>query len=329
MNFSDLYGHETIKKSLELAIAQDRISNAYVFEGIEGVGKKLCARIFSKALVCESKNPPCDSCSMCIKANANTLPDIVTVIKSADKTQIGVDNVREQVISEAYLKPRCARRKIFIIEQGDILSDEAQNALLKILEEPPSYVTFIICVTSKEKLLPTVLSRSQTVSFFPLPCETVEKYINDKAISSPDEAKIISKISKGSIGVARELLLDDAKRERIEKSVACLLDLKNNSLSIKQMTEYLTQEKDNVQEIIEYLLTFLRDSVLVETGLSDKVVFSNHLSDIRAFTQNLTKKKLISAHDKLSRLSISLKQNLNFKATVSEAVMRVWEDFHD
>ncbi|MBQ3181787.1 MAG: DNA polymerase III subunit, partial [Clostridia bacterium] len=280
MNFSSLYGHESVKSRLGLAITQDKISNAYVFEGSDGVGKKLCARIFAQSLVCESKEPPCGVCKACIQAKAKTLPDIITVEKDADKTQIGVDNVREQVIAEVYLKPSFANRKIFIIEQGDILSVEAQNALLKVLEEPPEYVTFIICVTSKEKLLPTVLSRSQTVSFFPLSTETVEKYIKDNEKSDVD-TKIIAKLSRGSIGTAKALISDDAKMARIEKSIQCILNLKKNALSVREMTTFLTEEKENITEILDFSLAFLRDCVLLKTDLLENIIFSDHLSDMR------------------------------------------------
>lgn len=328
MNFSCLYGHETVKKRLGLAITQDKISNAYVFEGNPGVGKKLCAHIFANALVCESDNPPCGVCSFCIQAKAKTLPDIIVVEKNSDKTQIGVDNVREQVISEVYIKPRNARRKIFIVEQGDTLSTEAQNALLKVLEEPPEYVTFIICVTSKEKLLPTVLSRSQTVSFFPLSAETVEKYIKENEKTDKD-IKTIAKLSRGSIGVAKDLLSDESKMARIEKSIKCILNLSKNSFSVRQMTEFLSEEKENVTEIIDYCLAFLRDCVLLKTELTENIIFSDYISNMRVFTQNLGKKELISAFDKLTELKLSLSQNLNFNATVSSAVVSIWEELHD
>lgn len=328
MSFSCLYGHETIKKRLGLAITQDKISNAYVFEGNPGVGKKLCANIFAKALVCESENPPCGVCSLCVQANAGTLPDIITLKKDADKTQIGVDNVREQVISEVYIKPRNARRKIFIIEQGDILSIEAQNALLKVLEEPPEYVTFIICVTSKEKLLPTVLSRSQTVSFFPLSADVVEQYIKDNEKDTTD-AKTIAKLARGSIGMAKDLLFDESKMARIEKSIKCILNLSKNSLYVREMTDFLTEEKENITEVLDYCLTFLRDCVLLKSGLSENIIFSDYISDMRVFTQNLRKKELIRAFDILSELKISLSQNLNFNATVSSAVVSIWEELHD
>ena len=330
MNFSQLYGHETVKRSLELSISQDRISNAYVFEGIEGVGKKLCAKIFSQALVCESKEDvPCGKCSLCIQAQAMTLPDIIYLKKDKDKASIGVENVRQQIIAEAYLKPRNAGRKVFVIEEGDLLSVEAQNALLKVLEEPPYYVTFIICVTSKEKLLSTVLSRSQTVTFFPLSCDTVAQYLADRGDVAPDDIQLISKLSMGSIGTAISLCADNTKKDRMDKSITALINLKKNALRIREMVDFLTEEKENITEIIGYLTTFLRDCVLVKTDLSENVVFSQKVSDMQVFSQDLSKKKLISAFDKLNDLKVKLKQNLNFNATVSETVMRIWEDFHD
>lgn len=328
MIFENLYGHETVKESLGRSLACDRISNAYVFEGIEGVGKKLCAKLFSQALVCET-HTACGVCPMCVQARASTHPDIITLKKDKDKASVGVDNVREQIISEVYLKPRNAARKIFIIDAGDELSVEAQNALLKVLEEPPSYVTFIICVTSKEKLLSTVLSRSQTVTFFPLSTDEVSQYLTKNHDIEPDSAETIAKLSQGSIGVARELCSDSNKQARIEKSINALINLKKNSLRLREMVEFLTEEKENITEIIDYLMTFLRDCVMVKTNMERSCVFAGRLSDIRVFAADISKKKLISAFDKLSGLKVSLKQNLNFNATVSEAVMRVWEDFHD
>lgn len=328
MIFEGLLGHETVKESLGRAIAQDRISNAYVFEGAPGVGKKLCAKLFSQALVCET-GTACGTCSMCVQATASTLPDIITLRKDQDRASVGVDNVREQIISEVYLKPRNARRKIFIIDSGDELSTEAQNALLKVLEEPPSYVTFIICVTAKEKLLSTVLSRSQIVSFFPLSTATVCDYLTKNYDMAQSTAETIAKLSCGSIGTAQELCNNPDRQARIEKSINALINLKKNSQKLREMVDFLTAEKENITEIIDYFMTFLRDCVMVKTDCAELCVYSDKLSDMRVFTADISKKQLISAFDKLNNLKLSLKQNLNFNATVSEAVMRIWEDFHD
>lgn len=329
MNFNNILGHEVVKQSLTNDIIKQRISNAYIFEGIEGVGKRLCARIFSCALVCKEVDSPCGKCPICIQAKSGTLPDIVYVTKDKDKASISVDNIREQVISEVYLKPMNASRKIFIIELGDILSTEAQNALLKVLEEPPSYVTFIICVTSKEKLLPTVLSRSQTITFFPVSTDIVCDFLMKTYCLEYNDAYSLAKLSGGSIGVAKKLQEDTLKKVRIDKSIALLINLKKNSVCIREMVDFLSEERENIQEIIEYLMTFIRDCIMIKTNLAENTVFLNKVSQIRVFCDDISKKRLVLAFDRLSNLKLKLKQNLNFNATVSETIMRLWEDFHD
>ncbi len=328
MKFNELSGHDTIKRSLLHAIAQDRIGNAYIFEGAPGVGKSLCAKIFAQSLVCEGNDVPCGECISCRQAEAGVLPDIIFLKKAKNESSFSVDDVREQIISDAYIKPRTAKRKVFVIDSADDLNVASQNALLKVLEEPPSYVTFIICVTAKESLLSTVLSRSQVVTFFPLPEETVKERLLSLGASN-DAAKAFARLSQGSPGVAEELLKNPEKCEKIKKSIDAFMSLSKGAIKVRETVEFLTEEKENISEIIRYVLTFLRDCVMVKCGLETSVVFVDRLSDIRVFTENIPKARLISAFDKLCDLTVKLNQNLNFNATVSETVVRIWEDFHD
>ncbi len=329
MTFDDFRGHETVKHSLLGAILSDRVSNAYVFEGISGVGKKLCAKIFAQALVCCGENPPCGQCDPCRQAQVGVLPDIIYLKKKTGEASVGVDDIREQIIPEVFIKPRATKRKVFVIEQGDELNDACQNALLKVLEEPPDYVTFIICVTSKEKLLPTVLSRSQSVTFFPLSEEVVTDYVMDNYDIDEKSAKIYARLAQGSIGQAKALAEDSTKYEKIQKATDAVISLKKKSVTIREVVEYLTEEKENIAEILQYFMTFLRDCVLIKSDMEQQVVFADKISEIRVFVSDIPKARLISAFDKLCDLNVRLKQNLNFNASVSETVMRIWEDFHD
>lgn len=326
MRFDDLSGHETIKYRLMSAVSQDRIGNAYIFEGASGVGKSLCAKIFAQALVCENTDAPCGMCDACRQAETGVLPDIIYLKKAKNESSFSIDDVREQIIGEAYIKPRVAKRKVFVIDSADDLNLASQNALLKVLEEPPSYVTFIICVTAKEKLLSTVLSRSQVVTFFPLPEETLKEHLVSLGADG-DTAEIFARLSQGSLGVAKDLFENPQKCEKIKKTIDCFISLRGGAVKIREMVDFLTEEKENISEIIQYFLIFLRDCVMAKCGLSDCVVFVDRISDIKAF--DIPKKKLISAFDKLCGLTVKLNQNLNFNATVSETVMRIWEDFHD
>lgn len=329
MSFTEVYGNTAAKKSLEQAVLKKRISNSYVIEGIKGVGKKLLADIFARALVCESEDKkPCGTCSGCRKALTKNHPDIVILKKAEDKASIGVEEVREQILKEVHLKPYLAQRRVFFIGDGDLLSPEAQNALLKVLEEPPSYVTFLICVTKQEKLLDTVLSRSQVVSMFPLACDEVKMYLDEKN-GENEKNKLFARLSQGSIGTALSLLSDENTEKLFEESIRALTSLKNRAENIHEMTAFLIAEKENIQTVIDFCQTFLRDCVLLKTGMEGQVIYENKLSEMRVFTDGIPKKRLVSAFDRLTDFRGRLKQNLNFSASASETVMRIWEDFHD
>jgi len=330
MGFEALYGNEPAKTSLQKALGSGRIANAYVFCGKSGVGKRLLADLFARALVCEGagKARPCDQCSACIKARSKNHPDIVSLTKSAARASIGVDDIREQILQEVYLKPYLADRRVFIIEDGDILSVEAQNALLKILEEPPSYVTFILLVTEKDKLLDTVLSRSQLISFFPLAVSEVCAYLKE-TYGDNENNEMIARLSQGSIGTAVALLKDEAKMALFEKSVQHMLRLKGSAVSVREMVDFLLDERENIQEITDFLLTFLRDCVFLLSGASNHLIYVSKASQMRVFIKDISKKSLVKAFDRLTDLKLRLKQNLNYNAAVFETVMRVWEDFHD
>lgn len=329
MGFDELWGNDLIKISLKKAIDSGHISNSYVFEGISGVGKRLCSDIFARALVCESKDSkPCDTCSACIKAKSKNHPDIIRITRTPGKSSVGVGDVREQILSEIYLKPYLANRRIILVENGDDLSVEAQNALLKVLEEPPENVTFVICVTRQDRLLDTVLSRSCVMTFFPLPESTVKNYLTDK-FANDEKIIFSSALSQGSIGAAMTFMTDDTTENLFTETIKHLCNLKLNAVKMRETVDFFIEKKESINEVTDFMLTFLRDCVFVKSDICDCVIYKNKISDMRVFADNIDKKALVSAFDRLIDFKLRLKQNLNFNASVSETVMRVWEDFHD
>lgn len=332
MGFDKLYGNEPVKKSLIKALETGHISNSYVFEGIAGVGKRFCADIFAGALVCENNAGngvgPCGVCSACVKAASKNHPDIIRLERMSGKTSVGVDEVREQILSEVFLKPYLARRRVFIIGDGDLLSVEAQNALLKVLEEPPEYVTFMICVTGQDNLLATVLSRSCVISFFPLSYEEVSGCLAER-FGEGDRVRLSAGLAQGSIGAALNFMSDDRAEKLFEDSVEHMTELSRGAVKVREAADFMIEEKENIGQIIDFMLTFIRDCVFVKYGLEGRVIYDGKLSQMRVFTAGIEKKGLVSAFNRLIDLKLRLKQNLNFNASVSETVMRIWEDFHD
>lgn len=161
MNFEGISCSRAVKESLSLAFAEARLPHAILLEGPAGSGKAELARWIAKAAVCTGEGErPCGRCSGCIKAAAGTHPDITIVGGGTAARSLHVDTVR-QVRSDAYVKPNEAPRRVFLLEGAETMSEQAQNALLKVFEEPPERVIFLLTVTSAVKLLPTVRSRAQ------------------------------------------------------------------------------------------------------------------------------------------------------------------------
>ena len=161
--FEDLIGQHTISQTLSLALNTHRLSHAYLFSGLRGSGKTSTARIFAKALVCENgpTHDPCDTCAHCAMANENRHIDIIEMDAASSRK---IDDIRD-LIEQTKYRPSSARFKVFIIDEVHMLTKEAFNALLKTLEEPPSFVKFILATTDPLKLPATILSRTQHFRF--------------------------------------------------------------------------------------------------------------------------------------------------------------------
>jgi DNA polymerase-3 subunit gamma/tau len=173
--FEDLIGQESVSQTLSLALEGDRLSHAYLFSGLRGSGKTSTARIFAKALLCEkgSTSHPCGICTHCVMAIENSHMDIIEMDAASNR---GIDDIKDLIEHTKY-KPSSARYKIFIIDEVHMLTNQAFNALLKTLEEPPDFVKFILATTDPLKLPATILSRTQHFRFKKIPQNLVLKHL--------------------------------------------------------------------------------------------------------------------------------------------------------
>lgn len=200
--FEDLVGQETVVRTLRNALTSGKVSHAYVFSGLRGVGKTTAARILAKALNCE-RGPtpdPCGQCVPCREIAEGTSMDVLEIDAASNR---GIDNVRE-LREVARILPVRDRYRVFILDEAHQLTGEAFNALLKILEEPPPHVVFILASTEKHKFPPTILSRCQQLDFRPLPVETIAARLQEVAARErfPLEeaaAHLIARAAQGSL----------------------------------------------------------------------------------------------------------------------------------
>ncbi|WP_298051151.1 DNA polymerase III subunit gamma/tau [uncultured Campylobacter sp.] len=277
-SFEQLIGQDAVAKSLAHALDSGRLSHAYLFSGLRGSGKTSTARIFAKALLCD-KGPtgkPCEVCDNCVMANEGRHIDIIEMDAASHRK---IDDIRE-LIEQTKYHPASARFKIFIIDEVHMLTKEASNALLKTLEEPPSYVKFILATTDPLKLPVTVLSRTQHFRFKPIAKSAVvahlEQILKTEKIAYEEGAlEILARSGSGSLRDTLTLL-DQAiifSREGItQRAIADMLGLLDPAKIGEILDVVLRQDRAGAIEIIKEVENYNAETIIDEmiANLKDK-----------------------------------------------------------
>ncbi len=278
-SFDKLIGQDTIRQTLTHALDQNRISHAYLFSGLRGSGKTSTARIFSKALICDSgpSSVACEICEHCKLANENRHIDIIEMDGASSRK---IDDIRN-LIEQTKYKPNSARFKIFIIDEVHMLTKEAFNALLKTLEEPPEYVKFILATTDPMKLPATILSRTQHFRFKKIQHSEIVKHLsyilNLENIEYEIEA--LSMLSRAGHGSLRDTLtlLDQSiifsKNFIDAKSVASMLGILDPEFLEKLINAIFKRDREKVVTYIKELENYEGETVIDELTIYIKEAF--------------------------------------------------------
>lgn len=313
--------HKKLINTLIETVRAGTNANTYIFEGADGLKKHDAALLFAKALVCEEKqSAPCCECSACVEAQAGTHPDIVHIKR--DKATLGVDPIR-RMITECMIKPFYNRHKVFIIDEGDLLTPQAQNAFLKIIEEPPEYAVFIIVCTNSQILLETVRSRAVTITFPPVSDNDIRDYIET---AYPDETRIdfLVGYSMGIPGNVDKIIKRtdfDELREEVLNIVPRLLS--KNKIHAFDFTEYIDTHKDNAAEIYDIILLYLRDALITSTGKADKIINTDKADKINLLVSKYTAQSFVSASDEIMLAKKMIERHVKVAATALHAALCV------
>lgn len=323
-NFKDIIGQESIKKHLQTAIKTGNLSHAYIINGEYGSGRQTIASALAKTIQCQSKTDDTDACGVCTsckQAESHNHPDIKYI--THDKTSISVNDIREQLNNDISIKPYSSEYKIYIIPDANKMTEQAQNALLKTIEEPPVYAIIILLTENCDSLLPTIRSRCVTLTMNPVEKDKICTYLENKFQLEPEQAQIAANYCQGNIGKAIRFA---SSSDFIEMKNQVLKLLKNlNSMDIASIIDTIKEfstHKNDINDYLDLMLLWYRDVLMFKvTKDANLLLYSDEYS---AISEQATKRdyenieNIIAAIDKAK---VRLKANVNFDVTIELMIL--------
>lgn len=323
--FNEIIGNDNIIKSMRTAILHKKVSHAYIIDGQQGMGKKLLAYTFAKALLCESGEPDaCCACISCLTFDSSNNPDLIFVRPEKTKA-IGVADVREQINKHVEIKPYKSKYKIFIIEDAGNMTEQAQNAFLKTLEEPPAYGIFILLANNQSSFLPTILSRCVVFKLKPLPLDLVENYIAKTQGISRQTAHFCCVYAQGSIGVAQKLSASEEFFNMRRKVIDIFSGINGKDyVQLFRAAGELAEFKADIQEALDIAYMWFRDlAVYKQTGDEELLLQRDLTEQIVMYSANTELDHILNNLEMLWQTKRRLKQNANFQLAIEVLLLKL------
>lgn len=327
-SFKDVVGHKDIIKYIGNAVMEDRVSHAYILNGERGSGKKMLASLFAMTLLCEKHGPdPCNECHSCIQAESGNHPDIIRVTHEKPNT-ISVDDIREQINADIQIKPYSDPYKIYIVPNADLMTVQAQNALLKTIEEPPAYAVIFLLTENAETLLPTIRSRCVMLKLRNIKDKLVKKYLMEQ-LEIPDyQANICASFAQGNMGRAIMLASSEHFNEIKEETVQLLKYIRDMELDeVVQAVKKLGEYKLEITDLLDLFTVWYRDELLYKaTKDVNGVIFSDQLGVIKEQVKRSSYEGLEAILSAIETAKTRLKANVNFDLVMELLLLTIKEN---
>lgn len=317
-SFSEIVGHEQIKEHMQAAIRDKKPFHAYLFQGEEGVGKEVLARTFAAGLQCqsESADKPCKECVSCRQMESGNQPDVIWVTR--EKASLGVDEIREQLCNTMDIKPFSSPYKIYLVPEAEKMTEAAQNALLKTIEEPPEYGIVILMTSNISALLPTIQSRCLTMEFRPLSTAVVESYVKEHCQVPDYQARASAAFAQGNLGKAMRYAKSEDFIERKDHIISLLRHVEQMDLSeMLAVIKDLGTRKDEVRDYIDLMVLWYRDVLLFKaTKDINQLLFQDEASYISREASHRSYEKIEEILQAFEKAKVRLRANVNFDITM-------------
>ena len=337
--FKGLYGNDSVKQRIGKAIENGTLPHAFLLIGPEGSGKRTLASLLAMALNCERKKDkgaplPCGVCNTCRRIREGSYTDITRLKRSDGKATIGVDEVR-LFREDMFLSPTESKYKVYVIEEAESLTPNAQNALLTVLEEPPANVVILLLASEGDKMLTTIKSRAQAINMQRFELPALRKYITEKneranLLSRTDEEALdgILMSADGRIGQALSLLSEkDAQENRAERetviAVIEALKPKKDYSELYTAISALPTQRTEFREALELIMTALRDLTLVKFDKDAPLLFYTSRNEALELASDIPAKRLLSVYDLMKDALTDVTKNVGVSAISADLSVKI------
>lgn len=326
--FSDIIGHNQIVDHLKNAIRMEKVSHAYILNGESNAGKMMLAEAFAMALQCEAENDePCTNCRSCHQSAEHNQPDIIYVTHEKPNV-ISVDDIRHQLNNDIVIKPYSSKYKIYIVDEAEKMNTQAQNALLKTIEEPPSYGVILLLTTNADAFLPTILSRCITLNLKSVNEDLIKEYLMKKYQIPDYQADVCAAFAQGNVGKAIQLASSGEFNELKAETLSLVkklddMDLYELNGCIKQINEF----KPKIDEYFDLLTLWFRDVLYMKaTGDVNNLIFKDEVYDIKKQAAKRSYYGIEIILQTLEQSRVRLNANVNFDLVIELLLLTIKEN---
>lgn len=325
-NFKDIIGQDNVKKHLQRGITQGNISHAYIINGETGSGRRLLASALTKTLLCQHPTPEGDACGVCkscLQAESNNHPDVRFV--THEKASISVDDIREQLVNDISIKPYSSNYKVYIIPDANRMTEQAQNALLKTIEEPPAYAVIVLLTESADTLLETIQSRCIVLNTRPLDKDEIKQYLINNLQMEPERAEIAAGFCQGNVGKAIHFASSEDFQETKADTLRLLKEIDQMDVTdMVSMIKELNQRKGKINEYLDLMLLWFRDVLMFKVTKDANILL--YREEYKAISQQASLRNyedienIINAIDKAK---VRLNANVNFDTAIELLLLTI------
>lgn len=326
--FKDIVGQERIKEHFQKALETGKVSHAYIINGEKSSGKEFIAKVFAMALQCEKGEvEPCQECHSCKQALSANHPDIIRVQHEKPNT-ISVDDVRFRINQDVDVKPYSGKYKVYIVNEAEKMTVQAQNALLKTLEEPPAYVVILLLTDNVNALLPTIVSRCVVLNMKPVMDSQIRKFLMEQMQVPDYKAQVCIAFARGNIGKSKALASSEDFENVKAEALSVLKYIQDMELheiiaAIKKIGDY----KLEVNDYLDIMAIWYRDILLFKaTKDANCLVFHEEITEIRRVAGRSSYEGIESVIQSLDKAKKRLDANVNFDLTMELLMMEIKEN---